>query len=645
MRHSPQAYSPSSPRRGSLPTSPFTPGDGRVVYSSSNPPSPRVPSHSRPESWPARGGRPPSSHLSSPNPRPAHRLTSSSRASPLPDTDTALTGSGDLSPARGSPDYGAGPRTAGSSPVDGRPRGSRLAWPDNLEDELRALGDYARAVAYFDEVLRCCTPAARRGEAMSKAYLAMGNVAKQLNFIDEARQYYSQACIMWKQLQTAWCTAAKLEEELGRYGASLTVVEAGIRHCPQSYLLLRKRVELLEILEGPERARGALAQLTWDTLERTWKVWSYGAQMEARHGRSRTAIFIFGCLRRALRPTSQHLPRLCEDMVRLRERLGLLPRALALAATARELPGQQNGLWLASMHLQERAGHGLDALRRTAAMALEHISHDVQWKLHFTLGQMEARAGNLGRARACLFRAVQACSLADRWKVWQGGARVELASGNVDTAERLLLYALQQAPAQRHANVITDLARLAEFCDDYPLARRLLAVGLRHARASALALQLVQLELRAGRMWPGLAAGLERVVGGDGSGRLWAQLIQGAAPGGIRLQQALAVRAVNAMAKSGEVWCELARIATNPLSPHFNIYQAQAALATALHYTPQYGDSFLECLRLELLYRGPSQALRDLTSECIHAAPNYGALWHYCRAGPLSDARSVIHHT
>jgi hypothetical protein len=53
--------------------------------------------------------------------------------------------------------------------------------------------------------------------------------------------------------------------------------------------------------------------------------------------------------------------------------------------------------------------------------------------------------------------------------------------------------------------------------------------------------------------------------------------------------------------RSGEVWCEGARIFMHPLSRHFNLEAAKRFLEWAVQFTPQYGDSFLELLRLQLL--------------------------------------------
>jgi len=52
--------------------------------------------------------------------------------------------------------------------------------------------------------------------------------------------------------------------------------------------------------------------------------------------------------------------------------------------------------------------------------------------------------------------------------------------------------------------------------------------------------------------------------------------------------------------KSGEVWCEGARLAmtNHPENRHSNLTQALKYLEFAIQFTPQYGDSFLEVIRV-----------------------------------------------
>lgn len=57
------------------------------------------------------------------------------------------------------------------------------------------------------------------------------------------------------------------------------------------------------------------------------------------------------------------------------------------------------------------------------------------------------------------------------------------------------------------------------------------------------------------------------------------------------------LQALKEVPKSGEVWCEGARIHLNPLSKAFDLDTAGKYLGFAVQFTPQYGDSFMECLR------------------------------------------------
>lgn len=61
--------------------------------------------------------------------------------------------------------------------------------------------------------------------------------------------------------------------------------------------------------------------------------------------------------------------------------------------------------------------------------------------------------------------------------------------------------------------------------------------------------------------------------------------------------------ALEEVPKSGECWCEAARTAMNPFDykTEFDLSSAHRCLAYAILFTPQYGDSFIERVRLELL--------------------------------------------
>lgn len=115
------------------------------------------------------------------------------------------------------------------------------------------------------------------------------------------------------------------------------------------------------------------------------------------------------------------------------------------------------------------------------------------------------------------------------------------------------------------------------------------------------------------------------------------------------------------VAKSGEVWCEGARIYLNPTSRHFDPLNASKCLNFAVFFTPQYGDSFIEALRLAIITsdvflafhnsQSPfhlTYVLRSMPSivffmkRSSYFQPNYGPLWFRCQEYITSSPKEVI---
>jgi hypothetical protein len=68
------------------------------------------------------------------------------------------------------------------------------------------------------------------------------------------------------------------------------------------------------------------------------------------------------------------------------------------------------------------------------------------------------------------------------------------------------------------------------------------------------------------------------------------------------LKQLVVRKAIMEVPKSGEVWCERGRCVLNPFyEKEFDLIQAQQAFSFAILFTPQYGDTFIEAIRFELL--------------------------------------------
>ena len=164
------------------------------------------------------------------------------------------------------------------------------------------------------------------------------------------------------------------------------------------------------------------------------------------------------------------------------------------------------------------------------------------------------------------------------------------------------------------------------------------------------------------------------------AGRLWSSLIQlthqyrfhvdvRCRLYGSSLALGVFLCALQYVSKSGEVWCEGARIFMNPMSRHFHPLNAQRCLNFAVYFTPQYGDSFIEVLIIrishsqairlsmitskELLLFGRSNnpcflsylmSARDyhsIVNKCVYSDPNYGSCWFRAKLFPLGSAEEV----
>mmetsp|Transcript_10471 Transcript_10471/g.15963 ORF Transcript_10471/g.15963 Transcript_10471/m.15963 type:complete len:1224 (+) Transcript_10471:145-3816(+) len=296
--------------------------------------------------------------------------------------------------------------------------------------------------------------------------------------------------------------------------------------------------------------------------------------------------------------------------------------------------------------------------RTECEKAICSISKELVWKIHFEQAQTEERAAEivaLGRhistgkplmqcrhelgdsARRCFTHSLMTCPPNLRWKVYLAGARMELSAGQTMTAKALLRQARSEVPEKSKYHVFLECSRLEEFQGNINSARKILLKARREIKNEwKLFLETVLVEARAGNVAGAVYLADKALSLDSGSGRLWALLVQLAhrieCRGRMTHTQAseerlfsgldraeysdvipppeyevpskytILSRALQVVPKSGEVWCEGARTLLNPLSASsFDLGMAQKYLSFAIQFTPQYGDSFIEYVRLEML--------------------------------------------
>lgn len=189
-------------------------------------------------------------------------------------------------------------------------------------------------------------------------------------------------------------------------------------------------------------------------------------------------------------------------------------------------------------------------------------------------------------------------------QVWIAGARLELWAQNAHACSALLENALRCSPPKSLTVVLLDCARIEEFRGDLASARALLDYAREMPwgkKEWKVWLESILFERRAGQIQTAVALSEAALELHSGTGRLWAVLIQLKAHESPEDQLRVLYNALRLVPKSGEVWCEAARLFTNPKTMYFDLNRARKCLSFALQFTPQYGDSFIEWLRLWLL--------------------------------------------
>lgn len=453
-----------------------------------------------------------------------------------------------------------------------------------------------------------------------RVYLELADLAKRTNRFEEARKRYTHVCKIQPSASQGWLEFSKLEEECGRMKRCAEILYEGLTHCELSENLLTRAIKHEEKTNNLSKAREFLARLKHVGIEKVWRTVLEGALLESRAGNHLMA-------RRVLKYLMHHVPwygPLYLEAFKLERDLGRLPEALSIVEKGLTAIPRYGPLWFGAFRLCETMDISEDAyhLPRTIAMierGIKSISRELIWKVHLEASQILERAAvasmeispkaNLGLkldlARNRIIMTSLCCSSNLSWKVWLAGGRMELSAGNIEVARKLFLRALKVVPDKGRVATLLECARLEEFAGDVALARSILSKTRNEQNTDwKVWLGSILLEMRDGKYDEALLLSKRAVERYPGTGRLWACLIQLQYIQGRKDAEYLSLKnALNSVPKSGEVWCEGGRIHLNPFSKRFNLQEAGRHFRFATRFTPQYGDGFLETLRLEIIER------------------------------------------
>jgi len=489
----------------------------------------------------------------------------------------------------------------------------------------------------------------------------MADLAKRDNRFQQAIKWYKKVNQLAPEAPQGWLEYAKMQEECGHLDECGKILDKGLLLMTNfNEPLMIKAIKHREKMGQLEYARALLARLRPLPIDKTWKTVLEGALLESRAGNVQVARKIFKYLMENVHWSGP----VYQEAFRFEEKCEQPARAIAIVEKGLEMISRYGPLWFSALHIYEKTAplvesrprsassssddqpahrycrRDLNKVRDIAAKAISSISKELVWKVYFEMAQIEDRAGNFTLARQNYVKAVDAAPDNLLWKVWLGGARTELNAGCYESARKLLTRALNEVPTKMRSCVLLEFARLEEYVRNDEEARSILKTACQETRHEwKVFLESVLLEMRCGHLDNAFERANEALSIHSGTGRLWAVMIQLKQSHPDPQQQISCFhQALSRVPKSGEVWCEGARIALRMK----NYTDARKFLHFAIQFTPQYGDSFIEFLRLELLEKGANACLKQVNQLCVNADPNYGLMWLHCKKHPLDSTRSVL---
>jgi tetratricopeptide (TPR) repeat protein len=253
-------------------------------------------------------------------------------------------------------------------------------------------------------------------------------------------------------------------------------------------------------------------------------------------------------------------------------------------------------------------------------------------KMTTTVCESLAQSGHLGMSRLLLAETLVKSSATQRYKLLLTATMNELLFGDWSIPPLLLDWIMKITPSKAKPMVVILWAKICELHGDNERAFGLFQHAVREYAAEwRVFLELAQFHLHRNDVDHAIRVIAEGLKTHPGSGRLWAFRVQLEAFVRVERQIEMLRKAVHAVPKSGEVWCEAARIALNPLTPYFNLASAKKYLEFAYRFTPQHGDSLVEMLRSEMLMKGPHGDFKEIRKRFLGSEGNYGLLFIFVR--------------
>lgn len=520
----------------------------------------------------------------------------------------------------------------------------KLEWDDFLKKfEELAEQDESRALEFANnQVLKTS------GQELVYLYQHLAKFTAKIKRYDEARHYYHMLCFYEPKKVTNWIEFFRIEFSRGYYDRALQIVERGLTYFPMSPELLELNVVCLSQLERLADIRNIVDRIVSNEIGKYTKVLLLAAKEEAKAGNCERAREIF----QNLIDSKMYCVNTSTEIMLQETHWLEFERAFKVFNMfmqnyfLKKFPHLwENALYIYGV-IGQLAGTQQIDYKEVAEHALKYIEHSSHSRIYFACAEIEMYNRNF---KACRFLFSMIYKTAPKEllpKYLREELLMELFSGNVEKARQLLdelHHIVQQKKTKGAFSFLIDTALVEDFFGNTDLALQILNDAILSNKFSAkeikhLYILKLKIYIRNARMAEGLN---EAEVTYKKYPETCYLLIQLRTLNGLDSSQLFFQQLPN-NPRSGEHWCEGARLSMNPFSPHFDLDRAERYLEKALYHTSQDGDIWVEMLRLMIIKYGPNVDTQSLEMRCAVQRPMFGMLWAFCGAMKFELPVSIL---